>query len=439
MNKIKFWIIWVVVCSLMIFTLQNVKATCIDIAPTADSQINGNSPGSNYGTTAFLEVRVGSYKGLIAYNLTNITGAIDNATLNLYYFDYGDSNGAGSHLSIYNTSSFNELSVNWGNAPTEESFLASFNICGSRPCWNNILLNPTKIIKSMNYFIINNSDGLNPRFMSRENFFGTYGFYNPNNLTICTSPANPTTPIIYSPCNKTYTTDGSFIYDIPFNYTATSPNYDVLYYNVSVFDQSNNLIQIINESTIKENITSNVSITTNGSYKVQVIAIDGTLTNNSVCNFNVCLNNWIKLNSICVAGSSQITYRDLSNCSISFNVPVDNGTYESCSGTSNQNVTIANNPLYIGIDISNNLLNILLFVFLMIIAFLFCYKMAGIWKFTYSLFAILLYYFNIFLSDTIFSNVINAYYLESIIFQVVGWIGVIGFMLYGIYNLFVNN
>lgn len=103
-------------------------ATNYQLEPVADSYVQQNSSGSNYGTQASLQVKASSSYARIAYlkfNLTNVSAA-GSAKLRLY----------GGHASLSRTiycksssnTSWGETSITWSNKPAIGSTLSSTSV-----------------------------------------------------------------------------------------------------------------------------------------------------------------------------------------------------------------------------------------------------------------------------------------------------------------------
>lgn len=110
--------------------------------PTDDVYIDMNNPNNNQGSDVDLKIsnRYGATPDwerdlLFKFDISSIPSGtiIDSATLNIFYYQYLDTNPAGRELTLYRiTSNWNEDSVTWNNRPnlaaeiTSSSFVPGF-------------------------------------------------------------------------------------------------------------------------------------------------------------------------------------------------------------------------------------------------------------------------------------------------------------------------
>jgi len=83
--------------------------------PSADARVRSTSPASNYGSDDELRVRNGGtiYNSYLKFNISGLTGAVEQATLRLYCTD-GGSNGGDVYVV---SNSWTESGITWNNAP----------------------------------------------------------------------------------------------------------------------------------------------------------------------------------------------------------------------------------------------------------------------------------------------------------------------------------
>jgi hypothetical protein len=230
-------------------------------------------------------------------------------------------------------------------------------------------------------------------------------------------------PDLYNPlCSDVITLNPLAPTLINFSFNETSL-FD--YVNIS-YDDNITIINNITSLFYLWYITTNNISTGNHTYYVNVCYNNGCSINNSC--LNICVNNYERYNENCVNNFKLINYYDANNCPIEYDFPTTNGTYENCTTPP---TTINNN-----ISLDPTLISLILFIIVLYLSFSFAYNSEGKLKATYIFFGIMLYFFNLFLQTTIFLNVTGAYQLESIIIDSILWTSTIGFILFGIYNLF---
>lgn len=82
------------------------------------------SPGSNYGTSNYLRLRLASgddHRSYLKFSVTGLSGAVQNATLRFYAYD--GTNNAGTAYSV--GTAWTEGAITWSNAPALGSALGS--------------------------------------------------------------------------------------------------------------------------------------------------------------------------------------------------------------------------------------------------------------------------------------------------------------------------
>lgn len=136
-----------------------------------------------------------------------------------------------------------------------------------------------------------------------------------------------------------------------------------LKYNITYLLFYSDILDISRESfgnTTATNLTLNSSVMNgiSGLKYFYVISSDGIATDEGKlgCTFNFCTNNWIKSVQPCINNVQLINYTDSNSCSEQYNLPSDNGQYESCTA-----ITYVQNSLS-----EDVILLIILFVFLII-------------------------------------------------------------------------
>lgn len=136
---------------------------------------------------------------------------------------------------------------------------------------------------------------------------------------------------IDTPCNQTFTKDTANIY-----YSNITINWS------TAFDDSNNSIDyILNRTnllveynlcnTIDTNCTLTTKNFTSGINGLKLYTCNGLECQyDNSCSITMCTNNWVKQVKPCIVDTKIIEYSDINNCSIQYNLPITNGTYEAC-------------------------------------------------------------------------------------------------------------
>lgn len=172
-------------------TPTNTPVTSQLVLPAvADARVLQSNPNTNYGTLTRLDIDVGEHS-YIRFNVTGVSGAIQNATIRLFVAN-GSSNGPG----IYGTSNdWSETGITWNNGPATTTG-AIANV-GQITADNWVEYNVTSYVQGNGtysfVFLPDGSDGV--RFNSREK--------NPSPeliLTFATGPT-PTATITPTPTN----------------------------------------------------------------------------------------------------------------------------------------------------------------------------------------------------------------------------------------------
>ncbi len=104
---------------------QYATANTVVFSPTDDTMINQvDNPNTVFGDSSSIMIRNkngGEIDSLLQFDIFSIpsTSTIVSASLNLYLYDWSDSNAAGRSLSLYQiTSSWKEETVRWNTQPT---------------------------------------------------------------------------------------------------------------------------------------------------------------------------------------------------------------------------------------------------------------------------------------------------------------------------------
>jgi len=116
---------------LVTFTCVSVQANTY--LPSDDTFIDERLPDTNSGAQPYMIVRSMNLPNfeldtLVKFNLSTIPSGtfISSAKLNLYYYNYNDSNPSGNPINVYRiTSTWSESTTNWNNRPTYDSNVAS--------------------------------------------------------------------------------------------------------------------------------------------------------------------------------------------------------------------------------------------------------------------------------------------------------------------------
>lgn len=292
--------------------------------------------------TSLNEVYIVDNNYYVLYSTTNISSNnaffSDNMHLHnntLYYILVDSSNRCWNSEDIYHIGLVDDNYISW-------SSYAGVNTM------SHILLSIPAYQRVMNIYALNYSETLQP------------------NLP-------PTAPILISPnCSSEYTISiNPSTYSTPIFYNWLSSNStNPLYYNVNMYDSVGNLLEDVCQTSIGDNITNctqyiDSSSFNLGNYYYNVTACDtNSLCNESIsCNFYVCMNNWIANNNSCLNSNKLISYYDSNNCNAQYDIPLDNGTYTSCT-IPNTNSTQYNKDILNGLYVI-----ILLFLALIFILF----------------------------------------------------------------------
>ena len=83
------------------------------LAAVADARVLQSNPDTNYGSLGRLDVDSPGEESYIRFNVTGVTGAVQNATLRLFV-----ANASSNGPSIYATdNSWTETGITWNNRP----------------------------------------------------------------------------------------------------------------------------------------------------------------------------------------------------------------------------------------------------------------------------------------------------------------------------------
>ena len=156
---------------------------------------------------------------------------------------------------------------------------------------------------------------------------------------LTTIKLSPSIDDIYNPCNETITlsNDGvEVFFSWGENNGSTVPY--TSYLNISNILTSYQIGVYSNNET-NDTITLNTSFP-NGVYNTSLYTIDVNGLNTTTygsCSFNFCINDYERIISSCVDNELTITYNDLNNCPLQYDLPVDNNQTQSCGTVSIDN------------------------------------------------------------------------------------------------------
>lgn len=314
-------------------------------------------------------------------NDTSIQAYISR-TDNITEIIYGISLGRNYMNTLFNVDGINSYNYGYYSASLswfDLGLLATDNIYS----WDRIYMRPIAITNIMfnitNYLgnninvFLNSAGGSVISFPSNVSFVGTVTtnyFYIDKimmwNNTIYGDFCPPAQPIqlsksqIIAGCNQSYTKDLANIF-----YTNITLNWSVV---PSALDYTLNYTDLLFDYNVCEttnlSCTTNTNLLTSGRKYFYVVASNG-YDNSSVSDFNdcyidICTNNWIKTPQPCLTGIRLVNYYDDNNCTIKYNIPISNGTYEDC------NTVIYNQTVY------SEDVTILIILFLFLIISLIC-------------------------------------------------------------------
>lgn len=169
------------------------------------------------------------------------------------------------------------------------------------------------------------------------------------------TPFKPTSPFVNSPCNIMITIDRKNNVSLFFNWTQSfSINNLTLYYNLTIYPNSNNsfIAGYLNTTFYNWSFINY----TNGTYFPDIYVYDTIGQFNRRigvnCQFEICENTWVKTLQPCINYVRIINYTDSNKCNMAYNIPSDEGTYETCTIPTNQDLlNIYNGILFIGVVI----------------------------------------------------------------------------------------
>lgn len=134
------------------------------LAAAADARVLQSNPTTNYGTLSRLDVDNPGEESYIRFNVTGVTGAVQNATLRLFV-----SNGSSDGPGVYGVdSNWTETGITWNNRPP--AFFGAIADVGAIPAGNWAEYNVTAYVTGNGaysfVFLPDSTDGV--RFESRE-------------------------------------------------------------------------------------------------------------------------------------------------------------------------------------------------------------------------------------------------------------------------------
>jgi hypothetical protein len=259
----------------------------------------------------YMEVRNGSYQGhnyewvsLVKFDISSIPSdaTITSASLNLYYWQWRDNNPAGRILNLTRViTDWNEETLEWYNQPNYADQRTSYSIVPtSTGCWME--WDVTKDIQSFFNGTLNNygwkvgdenfweyADIPVTSFRTKENNSDKPFLEVKINLP-------PEAPTIKGP------TSGDYREAHQWNFTATDPDSDNIFYYVDWGDGTNTGWSLVYHSS--ETMPKSHQYAAKGTYTIQAKAKDiynkesdwGTLTVTMPCSYNIPLINfWDRL------------------------------------------------------------------------------------------------------------------------------------------------
>lgn len=161
------------------------------------------------------------------------------------------------------------------------------------------------------------------------------------------SPIQLENSSIISGCNQTYTKDETNTYST----------------NISIgwsFVVGSDYYNLYNNNLLCNTTELNCSFTTNnisfGLHELEINSLSDfnneSINTETNCFINICQNNWLTTPQPCINGYKLLTYYDSNNCSLKYNIPITNNTYNLCivPATDGEN-KIANSIYFLGLII----------------------------------------------------------------------------------------
>lgn len=117
-------------------------------------------------------------------------------------------------------------------------------------------------------------------------------------------------------------------------------NNESIRYLIYTYEDILNKILLVNTSNLNATISSNSNILFGNKY-LEIYSYDTIgLSDYSTlsCTINFCVNNWQINRAPCTDDAKLISYYDLNSCYAQYNIPSDNGTYESCTNQQTKSI-----------------------------------------------------------------------------------------------------
>lgn len=106
--------------ALIAFSTQGASAATVTLTPTADTRVQSNSAGTNYGTSSTLGVDASEVqRSFIKFDLSSVSGTITSAKLRLHTKNVaGAESSSGGTWKLMSNTSWSETGVTYNNQPS---------------------------------------------------------------------------------------------------------------------------------------------------------------------------------------------------------------------------------------------------------------------------------------------------------------------------------